>query len=201
MSTLKESEWIPLVAREDIKGAEIVQARVRIYQRQKAKQRQKGMSPADAVGHEELRAAISYHFGETTAIFFDRHERLPYDRKSILGWSMSWAERRGISRILGLVFAVVWVFSHGVLYKLPSTEIFDPSGKYVFLASGSTICALLLVILLIVVWRKFPPRNVQQREQDYEQMKHARMECIKRRSDAAEKARAERLAKDTSTGI
>ena len=201
MTSSKKAQEISLMILEGVRGAESIAGRVLSYQRQKEKRQKQGLPGPSAIAHEELRTGISYHFGETTALFFDRHERLPYDRRSILGWPMTWLERKTINFWSFALSVVSWVL---LFFWLPKVSLIDalrsPASHFAH-AAATALCVGLLLRALILLIQKFPPKNLQQRQSDYEEMKQQRINEVKMREAAATQERIDRLAEDKEREI
>ncbi|ALG27799.1 hypothetical protein AOZ07_01480 [Glutamicibacter halophytocola] len=164
------------------------------YQRQKEKRQKQGLPEPSAIEHEKLRTAISYYFGETTALFFDRHERLPYDRRSILGWPMTWLERQAINFWSVALSFAAWVLLFIYLPKISLIVALESPAKPFAHAAVAALCAGLLLRVLILLIQKFPPKNLEQRLSDYEELKQQRINEAKMRETAAAQERIDRLA-------
>ncbi|MCS3494405.1 hypothetical protein M2368_003437 [Arthrobacter sp. JUb119] len=195
MTIQKKAQEFTQTIVEDVKGAESIAGRVLSYQRQKAKRQQRGLPAPSAIEHENLRTAISYHFGEPTALFFDRYERLPYDRQSLLGWPMTWAGRQAINSWLLIITGTLWVLFYFYLRRILDFKELGSPEKYFAHAAVTGLCAVLLLFVLTQLIRQFPPKNLEQRLLDYEGMKQRRIADTQARETAAEQERIDRIGK------
>lgn len=168
MNIEKKAQDLTQAIVEDIKGAESIAGRALSYQRQKAKRQQRGLPAPSLIEHENLRTAISYHFGEPTALLFGRYERLPYDRQSLLGWPMTWAGRQAINSWLLILTGTVWVLFFFFLPKISIINALESPERHFAHAAVTGLCAVLLLRMLLI--RKFTPKNLEQRLHDYEGM-------------------------------
>lgn len=194
MTTQKKAQEFSQAIVDDAQGAAITADRARNYQRMKAKREQRGLPAPRAVEYEKLRAAISYHFGEPTALFFDRYERLPYDRQSLFGWPMTWGGRRAINHGLALLTGAVWILSFFYLPKISIINALGSPERQFAHAAVAGLCAVLLLRTLILLIRNFPPKNIEQRLHDYEGMRQRRIDDAQVREAIAEQERINRIA-------
>lgn len=195
MTIQKKAQELSLTTFDDLKSAENTADRARNYQRKKANRERRGLPAPSAVEYEELRSAVAYHFGEPTALFFDRYERLPYDRQSLLGWPMTWAGRRAINHGLALLTCTLWVMLYFYLPRIPDFKELGSPEKYFAHAAVTGLCAVLLLFVLTLLIRQFPPKNLEQRLHDYEGMKQRRIADTQAREKAAEQERIDRIVK------
>lgn len=107
---------------------------------------------------------------------------------------MTWLERQAINFWSAALSFAAWVLLFFCLPKISLIDAWESPVNHFSHSAVTALCAGLLLRVFILLIQKFPPKNLQQRQSDDEELKQQRINEAKMRETAAAQERIDRIA-------